>query len=367
MNMKANAPAEPVSEAENKIARAEDTAKCPSCGGVLVYSPSKKALCCTYCGNTAAMPPLAPARPKDYKAEGNFEAWDTRLNAFKCSACGALSELSKYETGLSCPFCGAPNLIKLEDAKGLRPTAILPFLLDREAAAGSYKLWIKKRIFAPSDLKKKFDEKAMSGIFIPCFTFSFNTFSKYEGTLGKYYTVTVGSGKNRRTERRIRYFHVSGTHSDSFSNLMYEVSSKIDQRELNKIGKFDITNAVEYTTEYIPGFSQERYTEPLDKTYERAQGQAYNSIKSRIVNHYNADVVQNLSISTDYSGVNYHYLMSPIWECFYKYKKKGYRMIINGRNGFVAGKAPVSPWRVLIAGLLGAALIAGIAALMLLL
>ena len=39
-----------------------------------------------------------------------------------------------------------------------------------------------------------------------------DTLSTYKGRLGKKYTVVVGSGKNTRTETRIRYFSISGVH-----------------------------------------------------------------------------------------------------------------------------------------------------------
>lgn len=343
-------------------ASSKDVAQCSSCGGVLVYNPSKKALQCLYCGTESTMAVGTPSRPRTYndQTEQNFEDWDSRLQSFKCSACGAISELSRYESSLSCPFCDAPNMIKQEEVRGLKPTAILPFLIDRDSAIVSYKKWIKKKLFAPNQFKKKFDEADMKGVYIPCFSFSASTRSSYKGRLGKKYTVTVGTGKNKRTETRIKYFNVSGDHSDFFENLLYEVSSKINQKELRKIGHFDVSNAIEYNVDYIPGFSQERYTESLDATFGRAKNDMDATIRRKILNKYDADVVDSLSVWTEYGDKRYQYLMAPIWECYYKYKQKGYRMVVNGRSAKITGKTPLSFWKILITCLVAVGAIVGL-------
>ena len=68
----------------------------------------------------------------------------------------------------------------------------------------------------------------------PTFSFDSDTFSTYNGRLGEYYTVTVGSGKDRHTETRTRYFVVSGTYSQFFNDVLIEVSPKLSQKEFDK-------------------------------------------------------------------------------------------------------------------------------------
>lgn len=334
--------------------------QCKACGGILHYSPKTGNLKCIYCESEEKIEKPAPARPRIYNAdsETGFVDWDSSLTTYKCSACGAVTELDKYETAPVCPFCDAPNLIKAEDSKGLRPSGILPFTIDKSDAIIAYKKWVKKRIFAPSKLKKDFAANKMKGIYIPCFTFSTETHSSYSGVFGKKYTVVVGSGKNRRTEVRIRYFPVSGTHSDLFSDLIYEVSSKITQKDLRKIRFFDIASAVEYSEDFLPGFSQERYTESLDDTFHKAEKDMDEAIRRRIFSKYDADVIQSLDVKTSYHNPSYKYIMSPVWECHYAFNKKDYRMIVNGRSGEIAGKTPVSPVRAAVAFLLGAGVLA---------
>ena len=50
--------------------------------------------------------------------------------------------------------------------------------------------------------------------------------------------------------------------------------------------------------------------------------------------------------------------MLPVWISSFTYKGKIYQFMVNGQTGKVSGKVPISPWRVLLAVLLGVAVIA---------
>ena len=53
-------------------------------------------------------------------------------------------------------------------------------------------------------------------------------------------------------------------------------------------------------------------------------------------------------------------MLAPLWVSGYKYRKRDYGFVVNGRNGKVAGKSPVSVIRAFLAGLLALAAAAGI-------
>ena len=81
-------------------------------------------------------------------------------------------------------------------------------------------------------------------------------------------------------------------------------------------------------------------------------------IRAEIVSTLRCDVVDYLDVSTRHSAVTYKYLLLPIFYMVYRFKKKDYRVMINGSNGKTRGKTPVSPLRVAIAVILGLALAA---------
>jgi DNA-directed RNA polymerase subunit RPC12/RpoP len=332
---------------EQKIGRKTSYAQCVSCGAVMMFDPKTNSLKCDYCNSFKPLDKNLFARRKEYKesTEIGFEKWG-EVKHFRCSACGAVSVLPDYEMSPECPFCNSGNLICESEINGLVPTGVLPFKIDKNDAVLKYEDFIKKKWLAPRKLRKNFKVNAMKGIYIPTFSFTTDTYSGYLGVMGKYYYVTVGSGKNRRTERRIRYFPVSGNIGKSFEDLQYEVSSHIVQKDLHKLGYFDVQNSLEYDKNYFAGFSSERYTESLDSTWDKASQDMRESIRADIKSKHNADVVQSLNIDTSYNNRRYQYLLAPIWKCAYKYNDKLYNFFINARSGQTTGKAPLSPFKV---------------------
>ena len=332
--------------------------QCPSCGAVMRYDPLTDSLKCDYCGTSTKLDASRKARNHEYTpdVEDGFEKWGD-VNTYKCPACGAISELANYEMSPICPFCGSKNMIAQEEIKGLKPSGILPFKIDENSAKLKYKDFIKKKWLAPRKLRKNFNVSTIKGIYIPNFNFSSNTASHYKARLGEYYYVTVGSGKNRHQVRRTRYFNVSGNKSRAFEKMQYEVSSFIEQKDLVKMGGFDVENALDYDCSYFAGFSSERYTESLDKTWENASNDMKEIIKKEIIVSYHADVVDTFELDTVFSENRYQYLLVPIWKCGYKYKEKIYNFFINARNGLTTGKAPLSPLKITILSVLGFAVL----------
>ncbi|MDD4839589.1 MAG: hypothetical protein PHE93_02820 [Clostridia bacterium] len=332
--------------------------KCKNCGADLVWDATKGRLACPYCDGETEIEKKSSAL-RDYytcSKDGYVEEGGT---VYHCPNCDAETTIEGFDTAVNCPFCGATNIMKTENLPGLKPDSILPFKLTADDACLWGRKWIKKRIFAPSKCKKNFNPDKFKGVYIPNFSFNTDTDSNYDGVLGEYYYVTVGTGKNRHTVRRTRWFNVSGSLDKDYTNLLVEASSHIEQKQLGKILPFDLAATEAYRPEYLAGFSAERYNTSLQDSFGIAKGIIDADIRKAILNLYNADVVQTLNVSTSFKTINFKYILLPIWICGYSFKQKLYQFIVNARTGKSTGKAPVSPLRVLIAVLLGL----GIAAL----
>lgn len=327
--------------------------KCESCGNFLRFDPTIGKLKCDHCDSVYDIIQVGNASELKYTSlsEQGFEPWEEK--AIKCNACGAVSILGKCETTLRCPFCDATNIADIDDFEGVKPNAILPFKIDQATANTLQKKWIKKRLFAPSRLKKDALTKNIRGIYIPCFTFDTSTFSSYTIRYGQTYTVTTGSGKNKRTTTHTRWFVDSGTIGMNFDDIQIEVSDHLSQKQRQKIGGFDTANCVKYHSQYVAGFSSERYNRGLDDCWDDAQQMAYDQIKKSIIARYRADRIDYVNISVDHSNVTYKYALVPIWVLNYAFKNKSYGCVINGRNGAVAGKTPLSWIKTLLTTLVG--------------
>lgn len=339
-----------------------ETYKCLSCGNFLKFDPATQKLKCAYCGTERDIA-AKPAQELVYTtlSEREFEAWGG-TKAYKCPSCGAVAVLEEYETADVCPFCGAPNIIERDELPGLKPNAVLPFKVPEDEAKGFWRKWLKKKWLAPGKLKKEARMQKMRGVYIPVWTFDSHVDAMYEARLGETYTVIVGTGKNRRTETRVRWFHVSGVINQDYDDIQVEASKHIDGKALGKLGGFDTVNALAYDDDFMSGYSAERYSDGLDDCWDTAQGIIIDDLRARVKARYpRADRVDYINISPVYSGTTYKYVCAPLWISSYRYRKKDYGCVVNGRTGKAYGKAPVSPIKATLLGLAIAAVVAGIA------
>lgn len=81
-------------------------------------------------------------------------------------------------------------------------------------------------------------------------------------------------------------------------------------------------------------------------------------MRACILSQYKYDVVGEFNVNTSYSGTRFNYTMLPVWVCGYKYRKRTYSFIVNGRTGKSTGKTPVSVPKVLLTILIAGGIIA---------
>mgnify|MGYP000239634464 FL=1 len=88
------------------------------------------------------------------------------------------------------------------------------------------------------------------------------------------------------------------------------------------------------------------------------------TIRRQIIASYNADVVDYLNMSMNHVGKSFKYMLMPVYITATKYRDKLYNQYVNGCTGKITGSAPVSPLKVSVVSLLGAAVIAGVVLLL---
>ena len=334
--------------------------KCESCGADMLYDPKSQGLVCPYCNNQKSITKI-PTRLRDYHQSREASVVDDEVQVYKCPNCGGEVVFGAYITSTKCPFCSATNVVKLNNIKGLRPDAILPFLLTKEYALQAGKNWLKKKPFVVSSFKKNFNAEHINGVYVPSYLFSSDTYTRYTARLGEHYTVTVGTGDNRRTETRTRWFYVSGELSRSFKDIIVEATRHMTQHDMDKIAPYD-TDAIEgYQREYLAGFSAESPDANLDQGMSVAKKIMDNAIQREALSRYHYDVIGDWDADTTYSAIGFHYALVPLWIFGCKHKDKYYRYIVNGRTGRSYGKYPVSVGKVMSVIMAVLAVLAGVA------
>ncbi|HEY8443896.1 MAG TPA: hypothetical protein VIL24_03775 [Clostridia bacterium] len=329
--------------------------KCPNCGASLVFDPKIQKLRCDYCNNSFE---IAARKSSEIVLDFSLDKqkkWNDETKVSHCDSCGAEFVFDKDEFAKICPFCGSPSVTRIEDLEGIRPNAVLPFRITQAQAKECYQKWIKRKFFAPSAFRKQHTAEYFKGVYSPSWTFDAKTFSKYKGVVGDYYYVTVGTGKNRRVERRVRYRNVSGTYEAFFDDININSSRQISDRDFNKLKPFNTNDSVEYKRHFLSGYTAEHYHKPLTQGWAEALNVINNKIRSGIIATLHCDVVSHLDIATQYLNKTFKYVLLPIYVAHHLYKQKQYYTYINGSTGKTVGKAPVSAPKIVsfILGLLG--------------
>ena len=353
----------PTPNENGEIEKTTSVVKCPSCGANMIYSPENKCLYCEFCETKKEIGAGASQEISLNKLLEQGEAWSDETHVFTCENCGAKEVFAKGEFARSCSFCGAGHVVETVELAGLKPNAVVPFEISSIDACDRVKKWAKKKFFAPSAFKKSVKPQGIKGVYNPAFSFDTATYTSYRGVLGEYYYVTRRvNGKNVR-ERRVRYKHISGNFNHFFDDVLIQASTKITQKDIDKMQPFDTNASKEYDEAYLSGFSASRYERDGMACWEQAKGVIYQAIKRMILSRYHYDFVQSFDQSTNCEDITYKYLLLPVYVGHCSFKKKLYNFFVNGRNGKVSGKTPVSALKVTLVTLLGIAVVAGIALL----
>jgi len=344
---------------------ATDTAKCPNCGGRVIYSPADRAMKCEYCGN------LTPLNMDKYGEELSFydllqaqnNTWSDETHVFRCENCGAKTVISRKDISKKCPFCGTTNVVQTEELCGLKPNAVLPFTIEKKQACTAAIKWAKKRLFAPRKFKKDLQPEEVSGNYSPAFTFDSFTTTTYRGRLGRHRTKTVRVNGKMVTKTYTEWFPISGTYTATFDDVLVQASDSVRQKDVDKLSPFDTGNSQQYASEFLQGFTASQYSRDGQTCWNDARAAMENQVRYAILAKYHYDTIAYFNMDMRCSDITYKYVLLPVYVGHYSFRKKLYNFFVNGRSGRVTGKAPVSPLRVAIAVLLGLAVVVGVALL----
>ncbi len=327
----------------------KDTAyvKCSSCGANMTFDPVTQALKCDHCGTFEDFSKSKKVKEIDIlDSLRESETWDNESSVYRCNNCGAVVVLNPNESAKKCPYCGTSHIVKSSELAGLKPNAVYPFTITSNDGVVKAKSWAKKRFFAPKAFKKSLVADNMHGVYEPSFTFDSCTYSTYEGRIGKKHTRTIGSGKNKRTETYIIWRRISGTYVYNFDDVMVNATSSYGQTELEKLKPFNYDTINVYEQKFLTGFMAHRHEKSVNDSWAEAKDMMDAELKRKILSQYVYDVVDYINISTSHEKVTYKYVLLPIYNLIFNYKKKSYNVYVNGNTGKVTGATPVSALKV---------------------
>ena len=339
-----------MSETQEKTKLKTEENSCPNCGGKIVFNPSKQMLECPYCFSVFEVAKESGENTiVKEKALGellaNTQVWNS-AEVVQCENCGSKEVISKGQMATHCSFCGTTNIVKTSEIIGMTPHGICPFEKTVEEASAAATSWAKGKFFAPNNFKKSAKAEAIKGVYSSAFTFDCDTCTHYTGVLGERRTETRTRFGKTESYSYTRYFDISGNYDRKFDDLLVYSSANITPLMMGKLEPFPTMAALPYTEKYLAGFTANTYCKDGKQTWEDCKQRVSSIVKREILRGYHYDVVEKFNADTSYFDTSFKYLLLPTYVGHYTYKGKNYNFYVNGSTGKVAGKAPVSGWKV---------------------
>jgi len=292
------------------------------------------------------------------------KGWGTEVKEVQCDTCGAISEHDPKMAASDCAFCGSDQLHLYNATEDLiRPESVLPFEVAKDKAAGDFKGWVAGLWFRPNALKQLARLAKVDGVYIPCWTFDANTRSHWRADAGHYYYETehyteMVDGKPQRKTRQVRktrWVPASGSRRDTFDDVLISASKGLDQSLFQGLLPFNLDLLRGYNTQFLAGFTAERYQVNLEGGFSIAKSQMNDTIRSNCASDVPGDTQRNLRVTSTFSDETFKHVLLPIWIAAYDYQGKVYRYLVNGQTGKLHGTAPYSAFK--IAGAIIAAIL----------
>jgi len=345
---------------------------CEQCGADLTFHIGAGSLECPYCGHVKDLAP-----PEGTVAEQDFQQTLQRLlrtrkdqepagddvSEVTCGSCGGTVRFTGTLTSRDCAYCGASlqreHVHQAEDR--IPVDGIVAFRITRDTAQENLRKWVKSRWFAPNEFKKRGVRGRFSGVYLPYWTYDSMTATSYSGMRGEYYYVTVGSGKNRRTVRRTRWYPASGRFQRFFDDVLVVAGTGLPTKRLDALEPWPLADCVPFNRQMLAGLMARTYDVSLDEGFVEGKRRIDEAIEAEVRRRIGGDTQQVHSIDTAYNAITYKHLLLPVWMMGYRFRDKVYQVVVNAATGEVQGDRPWSWVKITLVSLAAAAVIGAIA------
>lgn len=338
---------------------------CPSCGADLVFHIGQQAMQCPYCGYEEAIVFGAEEKvvERDFQEmlakleKQHDESPDSYagMRELTCGSCAGTVLFQGTLTSTRCPYCASPIQIDaaVQAKERIHLDGVLPFLVDYKAAATRLSDWVKKRWFAPNAFLKQGVRADFNGVYLPYWTFDAMTFTRYTGQRGEDYTVTVGSGKNRRTERRTRWYPASGEFQQFFDDVLVNATKGLNAGLVQELEPWPLDKVAVYNQQMLAGFLARTYEVLLPEGFELAEVRIQDRLEREVRRRIGGDRQRIDQMDVRHSAITFKHLLLPVWMMAYRYQDKPFRVYVNATTGEVQGERPYSWVKIMFAVITG--------------
>ncbi|MGB1216745.1 MAG: hypothetical protein ACPG5P_02655 [Saprospiraceae bacterium] len=329
---------------------------CPGCGGRLAYSAEKQKVNCEYCGYTeevdSANDMLVEHPLEEFMENAPREIVETlSKKVFDCQSCGSKFAVESDKIKVRCGFCGSDSVnLEAYDHQYIKPAGIVPFKVAQAKAESQFKKWIKRGWFHPNKLKRMAIIEDLHGIYIPFWTYDAQTYSQWHGQAGFHYYETERTYVNGKWEsrqvQRTRWESRSGSLDHFFDDVLISGSHGLNQQSIQRVYPYRLEEVVNYDPKLMLGWESEIYDVEVDEGYEMADRVMDQRLRGMCSSQLGGDTQRGLKVDTEKRYKTFKHIVLPLWISSYRYRNKVYHFTVNGQTGKVAGKKPISPFKV---------------------
>jgi DNA-directed RNA polymerase subunit RPC12/RpoP len=344
---------------------------CKQCGAGQTFAPGTRELVCPYCGHRDVIP-VTPEAIAEYDLEEALlrlprtEGWGLETRSLHCSNCGATIVFAAGQTAGRCAFCGSNRVLDQEARQGLiRPESLVPFRITRSEAVQRFQVWLRRLWFRPTDLKQLGRLQAITGAYLPFWTFDAFTTSHWTAEAGYHYYETEtyeerdaqGNLVTRtRQVQRTRWEPASGFHEEFFDDVLVCASQGVPEGLVQQLCTYDLADLTPYDPSFLAGFVAEEYRVDLPTGWQKARALIQSAVNAACADAVPGDTHRFLNVRTAFSQMRFRHTLLPLWIAAYEYRNRSYRFLVNGQTGEIHGEAPFSPWKIAAAVLLALAI-----------
>jgi DNA-directed RNA polymerase subunit RPC12/RpoP len=337
---------------------------CPGCGAEFEFDPATRSLRCPFCDFAQ---PIAPATER-VSETGWADYWQNagrqqarilgRSCEVTCGVCAAIVLIEDKVVTSHCPYCGSQIENQPRAAQSMiAPDGLLPFVISQDQALKSFRVWIERLWFAPSDLRKSAAIGRLWGSYMPFWTYDSDTYTEYTGQRGDNYWETETYTENdaqgnpvtkTRQVMKTRWSYAAGNVQHFFDDVLVCASQSLPTKLVNQLEPWDLDKVEPFRPEFLCGFNTERYTIDLKAGFETAKQVMDGTIRGLCCQDIGGDQQTLSTVQTKHSQITFKHILQPVWIAPYRFRDKTYRVLVNARTGEVVGTRPWSFKRLIL-------------------
>ena len=334
---------------------------CPSCGAGLRFEITSQQMFCEYCQNRFDPKKLYDKMSDDAKKAETFDSF-----VYLCPSCGGEIETTDKNDAVGfCPYCGGASMIYDKIRKEWKPDGVIPFKVTKEQCKELYCREVKKHLFVSRKYCDPQLIESFRGIYVPYCTF--------EGTVEGEVTLRAKSEKQNigNYDYKTDFYDIKTTaHYSVATSQAHDASVAFDDHLSERLAPFDNRERRNFNPGYLCGFYAES-GDISDSEYESL-------LRGEMVSEFYRAAKSDKTISEDLKMVGLKIdentsdvvvpmqmkaskkLLYPVWFMSYRRGEKITYATVNGQTGKVAADLPLSPLRILLAALIGSAVLFGL-------